>query len=124
MKSVLITLLVLISAVVAFIAWYQFDSAQNHGYEFGYYGDFNRVSNALVFIPAIQVTEFLMNRDVTLEEFGFKVVKASGDVVWITFGERDPVRELSGDRLHLALKKQLEAAVPLSNAAPHEIILH
>jgi hypothetical protein len=31
---------------VGFILWYRWDSGTNHGYHFGYYGEFNRVSNA------------------------------------------------------------------------------
>src|SRR4051794_24315047 len=86
--------------------------AQNDGRESGYYGDFNRVKNALVSVPDVRISDVMMNRDVTLEKFGFELTKSSGKVIWITFGERDPIRELSGKQLVQALQKRIAAAVP------------
>ena len=82
--------------------------AQNDGRESGYYGDFNRVSNALVSIPGVVVTNFWMNRDITLEEFGFDVTTATGKPVHIAIGERDPLRRLPRAELVEALKKEIE----------------
>ena|SRR5258705_9944536 len=113
MKAVLFCLVLLISAIVAFIAWYRYDSAQNRGYEFGYYGDFNRVSNALLRIPNIRIAGSFANCDVTLEEFGFELLRNSDEVIRVAFGEEDPRRELNRERLLQALKKEVESAVPL-----------
>lgn len=82
--------------------------AQNDGREAGYYGDFTRVSNALVSIQGVVVTNFWMNRDITLEEFGFDVTTGSGKAVRIAVGERDPLRRLPPAELVEALKKEIE----------------
>jgi hypothetical protein len=83
--------------------------AQNDGREFGDYGDFNRVSNALVSIPGVVVTNFWINRDITLEEFGFDVVTATDKSVHVALGERDPLHRMHRDGLISALQKELEA---------------
>ena len=81
--------------------------ATNDGRESGYYGDFNRVSNALVSIPGVTVTNFWMNRDITLEEFAFDITTATGEAVHLGFGERDPLRKMSRPELVEALKKEI-----------------
>jgi hypothetical protein len=83
--------------------------ALKDGREFGYYGDFNRVSNALVSIPGVVVTNFWMNRDITLEEFGFDVTTGAGKSVHIALGERDPLRRMHRAELVSALQKELGA---------------
>jgi hypothetical protein len=82
--------------------------AQNDGRESGYYGDFNRVSNAIVCIPGLVITNFWMNRDITLEEFGFDVTNTTGKAVHIAIGERDPLRHLGRPELVEALRKEVE----------------
>ncbi len=82
--------------------------AQNDGRESGYYGDFNRVSNALVSLPGVVVTNFWMNRDITLEEFGFEAMTGGGKPVRIVVGERDPLREMSRTQLVATLGKEIE----------------
>ena len=82
--------------------------AQNDGRESGYYGEFNRVSNALVSIQGVVITNFWMNRDITLEEFGFDVTTATGKPVHIAVGERDPWRRMPRAELVEALKKEIE----------------
>jgi len=81
--------------------------AQNDGSESGYYGDFNRVSNALVSIPGVAVTNFWMNRDITLEEFAFDITTGTGRAMHIGVDETDPLRDLSGKELVEALKKEI-----------------
>ena len=82
--------------------------ATNNGKEYGYYGDFNRASNALMAIPGIRITNFWLNPDITLEEFGFDVVTQTGDPVHIAFGERDPLRKLSRTQLTAALAAEIQ----------------
>ena len=90
--------LIILSAVVVlfvgFVLWCRWDSATNHGLQFGYYGDFNRVINALASIPGITVTHSWHNCDVTLEEFGFTATKGSGEPLGIAVGEHDHIRSL------------------------------
>jgi hypothetical protein len=81
--------------------------AQNDGRESGYYGDFNRVSNALVSIHGVVVTNFWLNRDITLEEFGFEATNGTGKPVRIAVGERDPLRRMSRTELVETLRKEV-----------------
>jgi len=47
MKKLILVLSAVVVAFVGFVLYYRWDSGTNHGYQFGYYGEFNRVSNAL-----------------------------------------------------------------------------
>jgi hypothetical protein len=82
--------------------------ATNDGKEYGYYGEFNRASNALVAIPGIRITNVWMNRDTVLEEFGFDIVTMNGQPVHIGFDERDPRRKLSRTELTKALAAEIQ----------------
>src|SRR6266404_1105743 len=108
MKKLILILAAVVVLFVGFILWYRWDSGTNHGYRFGYYGDFDRVSNALASIPGITVTQTWANRDVTLEEFGFVATIRSGEPVRIAVGERDRIRSLSGETLVQALKTEIQ----------------
>lgn len=107
MKMPIIILSAVAVLFVGFVLWYQWDSRTNHGFQFGYYGDFNRVSNALASIPGITITQAWHNCDVTLEEFGFTVTTSSGESARVTVGEQDRVRRLSGDSLIQALQTEI-----------------
>jgi len=65
------------------------------------------MSNALVSIPGVVVTNFWMNRDITLEEFGFEAVTATGKPVRIAVRERDALRRMSRPELVEALRKEI-----------------
>jgi hypothetical protein len=102
-----ITLLV-VAIPVALIACYRWDSERNRGYGFGYWGAYNRVSNALASISDFSITQAWANCDVTLEEFYFVGTNREGRTIRIAVGERDRIRELSGEPLILALQKEIE----------------
>jgi len=108
MKMIVSIVLAVVAILAALLVWYRWDSVNNHGYQFGYFGDFNRVSNALASIPGITITQACANRDVTLEEFGFTATMGSGQTVRIAVGERDCIRDLSGESLVQALKREIE----------------
>ncbi len=108
MKKLILILSAVVLVFVGFVVWYRWDSNTNHGYQFGYYGEFNRVSNALASIPGITITQAWANCDVTLEEFGFTATMGSSEPVRIAVGERDRIRGLSGDSLVQALKTEIQ----------------
>jgi hypothetical protein len=108
MKKLILVLSAVVVICVGFVLCYRWDSGTNHGYQFGYYGEFNRVSNALASLPGITVTQAWANCDVTLEEFGFTARMASGQPVRIAVGERDRIRSLSGAPLAQALQTEIE----------------
>ena len=108
MKKLIAILTAVLVAFVGFVLWYRWDSETNRGLKFGYYGEFNRVSNALASLPGITITQAWANCDVTLEEFGFTATTDSGEPVRIAVGERDRMRSLSGDALVQALKAEIQ----------------
>lgn len=107
MKKLIVILAAPVASFVALVLLYRWDSDTNHGFQFGYYGEFNRVSNALASISGITITQAWHNCDVTLEEFGFTATTSSGESVRIAVGERDHIRTLSGDLLVQALQTEI-----------------
>ena len=79
------------AALASLVLFYRWDSAANHGLQWGYWGDFNRTSSALASISGVKITEHWAHRDVFLEEFGF-TLQMSGERVTLAFGESDPIR--------------------------------
>ena len=114
MKILLIVVLTVLMIPVMFIAWYRWDSARNRGSEFGYYGEFNRISNALASIPGVTVRKGWHNRDVTLEEFGFDFT-VTGRPVSLAFGETDPIRDMSRTKAAVALQARIAAELSATN---------
>ena len=92
---------------ITFIAWYRWDSAQNRGYEIGYFGVFNRVRHALPQLPGVTIAREWANRDVTLEEFGFDIHTSTRKGLALDFQESDPIRKLSGESLKRALAERI-----------------
>jgi hypothetical protein len=93
--------------IVAIFCWYGWDSGKNRGLRFGYYGEFNTVSNALARVPDVHILKSWYNDDITLEEFGFKIDQ-KGRPLDIFFGESDPIRRMSGSDLEKALSELVE----------------
>ena len=107
-KLILVVCVAVVILPIAFIGWYSWDSARNRGFEFGYFGTFNRVQRALAAIPGVTITDDFANHDITLEEFGFHVTTSTGVSMALQFGESDPVRDLSGQQLTAALITRIE----------------
>ena len=107
-KWMLTSVLVLGLGFWGFVGWYQWDSSRNRGYTFGYYGEFNTVGNALAALPGITVVDSGGNKDVSFEEFHFDVRTAEGDQLRLWFGEKDPIRRMSGDKLTQALQDKIK----------------
>ena len=106
MKFALVGIMALAALVAAFVLGYRWDAATNRGHTWGYWGEFNTVSNSLAKLPGVTITAPWYNADVTLEEFGFDVV-VQGHQVKLAFGEKDPIRSLSRERLQKALTEQI-----------------
>ena len=107
-STIVIAALVTIAAVSP-IVWYRWDSAANHGLEFGYFGGYNRIRNALVAMPGVSISREWANNDISLEEFGFDITTKSGQSVQLSFQEWDPVRDLSGQELAEVLSVRIAA---------------
>ena len=107
MKRAIAVLGAIVTLFVTVILWYRWDSGANRGYSWGYWGQFNAVSNALAKIPGVTIVKSGCNADVTMEEFGFDITTAEGRQVHVWFGETDPIRKLSGDALSKALIEKI-----------------
>jgi len=75
---------------VGFIPWYSWDRSRNRGHTWGYWGEFNTVSNTLAQLPGVIIIKVYCNRDLTLEEFGFDILTAEKQKLHIGFDENDP----------------------------------
>jgi len=107
MKAALLIISALAVLISALIFEYRWDSARNRGHTWGYWGEFNTVSNALAIVPGVAIVTPWYNADVTLEEFGFDIL-VQGRQVKLAFGEKDPIRRLSGRNLQNALSQMVE----------------
>jgi hypothetical protein len=92
---------------VGFIAWYRWDTSRNRGHKWGYWGEFNTVSNSLARLPGVTISGAYCNQDVSLEEFGFDILTSQKQKIHVDFDENDPARRLSGDDLRAALLKRI-----------------
>ena len=98
---------------IGFLGWLGWDTSRNRGYEFGYYGEFNRVAHALATIPEVTVVRSWHNADLTLEEFGFDLM-VSGQSIDLDFGETDPIRTMKREDAVGALKSRIASRVASS----------
>ena len=107
MKAALLVILALAMLIATLIFGYRWDSARNRGHTWGYWGEFNAVSNTLATVSGVTILSPWYNADVTLEEFGFDIL-VQGRQVKLVFGEKDPIRSLSGRNLQNALSQMVE----------------
>ena len=99
------------------VNYWKWDENQNRGYHHGYWGEYNRIRDALTLMAAGTAQQIYLNKDITLEEFGFSVVQ-SGIAIRLDFGETDSVRKLKGDKLIEALKTMIQEKIPVQQAGP------
>ena len=109
-----IILLLLLWGTVNYWEW---DQNQNRGYHHGYWGEYNRIRDALTLIAAEPVQQIFLNKDITLEEFGFSVPQ-NGKSIRLDFDETNPVRRLKGDKLIDALKTMIQDKMSVQQAGP------
>jgi hypothetical protein len=108
MNRIMIILWGIVLLFIGFVVWYRWDSKTNHGYKWGYWSQFNTVSNALANLSGVTILKAGANADVTMEEFGFEVLNSDGRQLHVWFSETDPVRKLSGKALTSALQDKLK----------------
>ena len=112
--KILIAVASLVVVLLAAIGWYFWDSSRNRGSLSGYYGEYNRVSNALASIPGVSITNGWYNGDVTLEEIGFGLT-INEKAVYLFFSETDPIREMKHEAAVAALKGRIAAELAASS---------
>ncbi|MEI7729030.1 MAG: hypothetical protein WCO56_05645 [Verrucomicrobiota bacterium] len=69
MKRAIAALGLIVALFIVTILWCRWDSETNHGFSWGYWGQFNTVSNSLARLPGVTIVKFGCNTDVTMEEF-------------------------------------------------------
>ena len=108
MKRILALVLGVLIIAVSPLAYYRWDSRKNHGYTYGYYGEFNRVSNALAHVKGVTILVSGYNADISLEEFAFDLRLADGRTNHLYFSETNPIRKMSGQQLDRALEAEVQ----------------
>ena len=99
------------------VNYWEWDENQNRGYHHGYWGEYNRIRDALTLMAAGTAQQTYLNKDITLEEFGFSVVQ-SGKTIRLDFDETNPIRRLKGDKLIEALKTMIQEKMSVQQAGP------
>jgi hypothetical protein len=107
-RAILLVLTAVCILAVGFIGWYRWDTSRNRGHSWGYWGEFNTVSNTLAQLPGVTIVKAYCNQDVSLEEFGFEIRTSQKQEIKLFFSENDPTRSLSGNKLRAALVKQIQ----------------
>ena len=57
MRRTITVLSIVVVTFIACILWYRWDSRTNHGYIWGYWGQFNAVSNSLAKLPGVTIVK-------------------------------------------------------------------
>ena len=107
-RPIALTLIAVTCLILALLGYYGWDSSQNRGHTYGYYGEYNTVSNAFARIPNLTILESWYHRDLRLEEFGFRIRSPNGQTNKIWFSEKSPMRMMSGEQLEHALRATLQ----------------
>lgn len=66
------------------LMWINFN-APDQGWEFGYYGQFNRVKHVIEEMPDVTIVDSWQHKDISLEDFGFTLLLHDGDTVDVKF---------------------------------------
>ena len=109
MRMILLIFGLLAVVLVAAFSFYRWDEHKNRGWEIGYYGEFNTVSNMLAGLPAVSITNSWCNHEMKLDNFGFEITTADGRPVQIHVRVNSPLRKMSGDKLKNALLAEINA---------------
>ena len=111
------TPIILVLLLWGTVNYWQWDQNRNRGYHHGYWGEYNRIRDALTLMAAEPAQQIYLNKDITLEEFGFSVLH-NGKTIRLDFDETDPVRRLKGDKLIDALKTMIQDKMSVQQAGP------
>lgn len=65
--------------------------------EIGYYGQFHRVQRIIREFPELTIYDRFQHQDITMEDFGFRVVHRDGSKFSIDFWENSPQMKLTRD---------------------------
>ncbi len=87
--------------------------SENSHSEFGYYGQYNRVKQVLESMPTVRIAAHWRHHDLTLEDFGFTLLREGASAVQVNVYERSlEMRTWRKSRLGELLQKQIDASQP------------
>ena len=89
------------------IGFLVYDGRENRGFTFGYYGDYNAITNALGQMTEISEMETFCHEDLFLEEIWFTVQLIDGTEKDIFIGQNESIRNLRHEELTLALRERI-----------------
>jgi hypothetical protein len=89
-----ITLSGIALAAVVFLCWASIFLLNlrlpDQGWEFGYYGQFNRVKHVIQDMPHVEIVGNSQHQDISLEDFAFTLLIDGGRQVSVTLSENSP----------------------------------
>lgn len=91
--------------VLSFLAVDFLGIGPNLGVPFGYYGRFNRILSRVEAVPGLEVTQVLLHRDMTLEDFSITVQTPGEGEVQLHFEDASgrPFADLLGELQKIGL---------------------
>jgi hypothetical protein len=102
-------LVVMMLAIMAGWLWLNLN-IPDQGWEFGYYGQFNRVKHVIEDMPDATITNHWQHKDISLEDFGFTLVLDGGSQVDLTFSENSPqISMRNKQKIKKFIKKEIES---------------
>ena len=109
-KILLFCLAGTIIAVGTIAGMYRFDHAENRGWHLGYYGELNRIHDAISVTTGTNPELEFCNYDVVIEEFGFVYLSPDGRQIRLVFEESDPARSMTFEELVNHMRKRIKNA--------------
>lgn len=100
MKRFLILICAAIGTVIVVIFalyFYVFGEFTDPSIEFGYFGGFHRTQRVIQEIEGSSIHDSWMNKDITIEDYGFTVTIGDGPEKRIDFWENSPQNKLKRD---------------------------
>lgn len=105
MVFILILGVVLLTAALLL---YGIDRENNFGFEFGYYGQFNRFKGVIETIPNVEIVETWQHHDVSLEDFRFFLLIDGERKFQLNIYENNPIKK---ERSKAKIKAYIEQAI-------------
>lgn len=80
--------------LICFGLWFIDHLLPNNGWEFGYYGQFNRTKHAIEKMEGVEIVDYWQHRDLSLEDFGFDLSVNGGNLIQVAFLDNSPQKSL------------------------------
>ncbi len=110
-KTILALPAVAVLVFIGMIGWVWIDlNLPDQGWEFGYYGQFNRVKHVIEDMPGVTIIDHWQHKDISLEDFGFTLMVDGNRQVGVTFSENSPqMQERNRNRLREFIQKEIDS---------------